>query len=75
MTNKKPVSKKTPTKPKAQKPAVKKGATKTTSTETVRVQIPKETNEPIHTHAPVSIKIAVAPKKKSLWRRIFRFGF
>ena len=75
MTTKKPASKKTPTKPKAKKPAAKKEATKTRSTDTVRITI--DTHEAGHTHAPVSsgVSSATKPKKKSLWKRIFGFGF
>ena len=73
MTTKKPTNKKAPTKPKAKKPAVKKVVTKNTDTETVRIQI--ATHEAGHTHAPVATGSAVVPKKKSLWKRIFGFGF
>lgn len=72
MTTKKPTNKKAPTKPKAKKPAAKKDVAKNTNTETVRVQI--ATHEAGH-HAPVATGSAVVTKKKSLWKRIFGFGF
>lgn len=75
MTNKKPTKKQAPTKPQAKKPVAKKAvAAKTPKTETVNIRI--ETHEAGHTHAvAAATSSASTPKKKSLWRRIFGFGF
>jgi len=82
MTTKKPTNKKAPTKPKAKKPAVKKVAVKSTETPTSKPSEPAEavrvriaTHETGHTHAPIATgnTVTPAPKKKSLWKRIFGF--
>ena len=72
--SKKPTNKKAPIKARAKKPAAKKVVEKKPNPETVRIQI--ATHEAGHTHAPVATGNTVAPKKKkSLWKRIFGFGF
>ena len=60
MTNKKPTTKSTATKPQAKKPVAKKAVAKINDT-------PKTES--------VSVKIKIEPKKRSLWKRILRFGF
>ena len=60
MTNKKPTTKSTATKLQAKKPVAKKAVAKTNDT-------PKTES--------VSVKIKIEPKKRSLWKRILRFGF
>ena len=79
MTNKKPTKKKAVTKPQVKKPATKKPAkAKTSKTETVNIRI--EAHEAAHVAenaraVAAAISSASTPKKKSLWRRIFGFGF
>lgn len=78
MTNKKPTKNKTAAKPQAKKPVAKKAvAAKTPKTETVQIRI--ETHEAAHVaanaRAAAAVGSASTPKKKSLWRRIFGFGF
>lgn len=60
MTNKKPTTKSTATKLQAKKPVAKKAVAKINDT-------PKTES--------VSVKIKIEPKKRSLWKRILRFGF
>ena len=79
MTNKKPTKKKAVAKPQVKKPAAKKPAkAKTSKPETVKIRV--EAHEAAHvaenTRATAAaISSASAPKKKSLWKRIFGFGF
>lgn len=78
MTNKKPTKKQTTAKPQPKKPVVKKPvAAQTSKPETVKIRI--ETHEAGHVHAGAAVATTIGgsstPKKKSLWRKIFGFGF
>jgi hypothetical protein len=80
MTNKKPTKKKATAKPQAKKPVAKKPAVaKTPKTETVKIRIDAQeaAHEAAHARRATAAVISSAPtpKKKSLWRRIFGFGF
>lgn len=85
MTNKKPTKKKT-----ASKPAAKKAATKKKVTPKAKSSFKPDAKDgdgdgfvqdgtswarPAAITETVKIDVAVAPKKKSLWRRILGFGF
>ena len=65
MTNKKPTTKSTATKPQAKKPVAKKAVAK---------KAVAKINDTPKTES-VSVKIKIEPKKRSLWKRILRFGF